>query len=710
MTSFFTNMTLLIVGLLLLILVLLASYFVQRQVRSYNRYVASGFEEMGDLVDVLKRRKQEIASLEETKATLESEIRGYASNQKLLADLEAELKAKEAQLFKMEADIREVSQARAELKTWIDQTERLRQEEVELKKKIDELVDTKKQEETQKLELQAQVAKQKTDMENLQRQYDRVSQVLMDRQLEQDRLQHQIDQLKLDRQAAEKACREAQAHQSQMVAQSDTIKEQLNQLKSQAEQVEGHQKEIAQQKITLEAIQNELTRNKEELRQLEQKKHYYETLIAEKDQVTDALKKQRQQLESLRAIDQDRQDERIKLEARVQQLKEQLAELTRESEEHEADDLIRQPHVLNHKPTIKTQAILNEGACIEAFETALDGALLKFHPRTIRSFHTALKSQFINPLTVLAGVSGTGKTLLPIQYAHFMGMLQLTLSVQPRWDSPQDLFGFYNYLEHRYKATELARLLYAYNHDESLTPYMSLVLFDEMNLARTEYYFSDFLSKLELRRAKADDAQIAIDISNRTERIAIPENLLIVGTMNEDESTQTLSDKVLDRANVLRFGKPDQVLKESQFNKTVPMAKFVVTKAIWKAWQSQSALETFQLNKVVGWIGELNNAMDRIGRPFGYRVQEAMLEYTRLYPTMGGNDYQMAFADQIEQKILPKLRGIDTESNEYQTVIDQIRRVVDDTGDKELSEAVFKASHESKEQGIFVWPGVTRKE
>src|SRR5262249_42718710 len=98
---------------------------------------------------------------------------------------------------------------------------------------------------------------------------------------------------------------------------------------------------------------------------------------------------------------------------------------------------------------------------------------------------------------------------------------------------------------------------------------MLLVLLDEMNLARIEYYFSEFLSKLEVRQSvgNPDDpaqrapAEIEFEIGPRdTEtasfRLWVGGNVLFVGTMNEDESTQTLSDKVLDRANVLRFGRP----------------------------------------------------------------------------------------------------------------------------------------------------------
>ena len=98
----------------------------------------------------------------------------------------------------------------------------------------------------------------------------------------------------------------------------------------------------------------------------------------------------------------------------------------------------------------------------QALERARDyirGKNLVFPERVLHAFHTSLKVSDISPLVVLAGISGTGKSELPRHYADGMGIHFLLVAVQPRWDSPQDLFGFYNYLEKRYKATELARAL-----------------------------------------------------------------------------------------------------------------------------------------------------------------------------------------------------------------------------------------------------------
>ena len=154
----------------------------------------------------------------------------------------------------------------------------------------------------------------------------------------------------------------------------------------------------------------------------------------------------------------------------------------------------------------------NEKQLLKKTADYIRGQKLYFPERVLYAFHTALKISDISPLVVLAGISGTGKSELPRRYAEGMGLHFVILPVQPRWDSPQDLFGFYNYLEGRYKATELARAMVQFelynrdswplpedwNHDRS--DRMLLVLLDEMNLARVEYYFSEFLSRLETRR------------------------------------------------------------------------------------------------------------------------------------------------------------------------------------------------------------------
>jgi predicted nucleic acid-binding Zn-ribbon protein len=361
---------------------------------------------------------------------------------------------------------------------------------------------------------------------------------------------------------------------------------------------------------------------------------------------------------------------------------------------------------------------------------------LTFPNRVINAFHASLKTADMSPLVVLAGISGTGKSELPMRYAEGMGIHLVSLAVQPRWDSPNDLFGFYNHLEQRYKATDLARAMVRFerhNRKDWVMPVgweadnvksdgMLLVLLDEMNLARVEYYFSEFLSKLETRRgvnieSESDraKAEIALDMGSmslkeKAIKLYPDRNVLFAGTMNEDESTQSLSDKVLDRACVMRFGRPRQLALRSKSQRT--MAKPTETGLTFAQWQLwlKPELNAEDMDTVQEWIDRLNVTMEKLNRPFGHRVAQAIARYIGNYPDDGSMDAEerlkCAMADQIEQRILPKLRGIDLE--EQSGHLEEIRKLINELGDDALLKAFDDSSN--RDANTFIWRGVDRAE
>jgi len=386
------------------------------------------------------------------------------------------------------------------------------------------------------------------------------------------------------------------------------------------------------------------------------------------------------------------------------------------------------------QPIKLTSTKMGEKEALLKAKTYIKDCGLTFPDRVINAFHASLKTADMSPLVVLAGISGTGKSELPMRYAEGMGIHLVSLAVQPRWDSPNDLFGFYNHLEKRYKATELARAMVQFErHNRSAWPMpdgwekehaksdgMLLVLLDEMNLARVEYYFSEFLSKLETRRgvnvrepADRAKAEIALDMGSlKLDEAAIrfyPDyNVLFTGTMNEDESTQSLSDKVLDRACVMRFGRPRQLALRHKSQRTVAKPNEVgLTFKQWQEW-CRAELDSAELDKVQEWIDRLNVTMEKLNRPFGHRVAQAIARYIANYPDDGSIDGEMrlkyAMADQIEQRILPKLRGIDLE--EQGSHVMEIRRLIDDLGDDALLKAFDNSSN--RDANTFIWRGVDR--
>ena len=432
--------------------------------------------------------------------------------------------------------------------------------------------------------------------------------------------------------------------------------------------------------------------------------------------------------------------EKLALERQTLKMKEELTQ-TESVDPKEALGLSSFDDLLRVSPPCLSAAEFSDGSyekldeldALKNLRVCLRDQGLNFSERVVFAFHTSLKCQSINPLTVLAGVSGTGKTLLPLKYAKYMGMHSLVMAVQPRWDSPQDLFGFYNYLEKRYKATDLSRAMIRmddYNFPVERYPIldgsqasdrMLLVLLDEMNLARTEYYFSEFLSKLEIRRLidepknriERERAEFVLDAGPASAgrfRIWVGDNMLFVGTMNEDETTQTLSDKVLDRSNILRFGKPADGVwpRPENGNGNGYRPTRYVPRILWKTWVKPFDSAAPWCREIQGWTTRLNSALSQIGRPFGYRVQEAIGTYVVNYPDVGsGNHYKRAFADQVEQKIIPKLRGLDLNEDAAMMALDEVAGVIEGLDDPEL-QTTFEKSRKDSSAGMFLWAGVTR--
>ena len=360
----------------------------------------------------------------------------------------------------------------------------------------------------------------------------------------------------------------------------------------------------------------------------------------------------------------------------------------------------------------------NEADAIKRVERRLRAKGLDYPARTLRAFHTAMKVNETTQIAVLAGISGTGKSQLPRQYAAGMGIGFLQVPVQPRWDSPQDLMGFYNYIEGKFRPTDMARALWAVDelHNDQADPdRMLMILLDEMNLARVEYYFSDFLSRLESRPRPSDvgdanerkDAEIELEIPNMQmpPRIFPGYNLLFAGTMNEDESTQSLSDKVVDRANILRFAAPKKI-KEGQAEGDVEPTR-ALSRETWTRWGRSSA-HVDRDARVTARVEQMVDLMREFQRPFGHRLGRAIMAYAANYPEVeGGRGVDDALADQVEMRLLPKLRGVEVDmaAPQFSNLMTFVDR---DLGDAPLAEAIDESVRLSEATGQFVWRGVSR--
>ena len=324
---------------------------------------------------------------------------------------------------------------------------------------------------------------------------------------------------------------------------------------------------------------------------------------------------------------------------------------------------------------------------------------LKFPRRILHAFHTALKSSEWSPITVLAGVSGTGKSELPRLYSHFGGISFLNLSVQPNWDSQESMLGFFNSIDNKFDAQPVLRLLAQSQKAKSedypfgLEDVMNFVLLDEMNLAHIELYFAEFLSKLELRRGMKKDLpflDVKLGAGIQPYQLPIGRNVLWAGTMNQDETTKSLSDKVLDRGIVINFPRPTTLERRREL-KTLGEQAPLLSRRLWESWWCrESKFKDEQILPYKEFVEELNTSLSRVGRALGHRVWQSIEYYMANYPDIleaQKNDddtglakaMKIAFEDQLVQKVMPKLRGIETRGKSKSDCLDKIRsQLVDD--------------------------------
>ena len=350
---------------------------------------------------------------------------------------------------------------------------------------------------------------------------------------------------------------------------------------------------------------------------------------------------------------------------------------------------------------------------LEGIAAGIKAADFNFSDRLLHSFHTSLKCADISPITVLAGISGTGKSELPRLYADLGGINFVNIAVQPNWDSPEDLFGFFNYTEGRYKSTPLSRLLYQVSGKSAhnLKDQVVIVLLDEMNIATVEYYFSELLSKLETRRGLTAGlngwkrATIRIDEGSLSDQeelaLFLDHNVHFVGTMNEDESTRSLSDKVKDRAQMITFPSPNS-FHERRGGQTVSPTEWYLPRASWESWLSRDSFsDQARLKRISDDAEHFNRALRRVDRAIGHRVFQAMTRYILNYPVVASEDktYEFARSDVYAQKLMPKLNGLEWGAEPVGICLEEIATMLPE----ELAEAFNKArSHES---GYFTWQG-----
>lgn len=298
----------------------------------------------------------------------------------------------------------------------------------------------------------------------------------------------------------------------------------------------------------------------------------------------------------------------------------------------------------------------------------------RFSDEIITRYFLSLKTK---PFVILTGISGTGKTKIAQIFADYMCQDDTEderdnriafVPIRPDWMDNRGLLGYFNPLNERCHATLTLRLLLSARENPNKPHFLIL---DEMNLAKVEYYFSDFLSIFESRTASRSDGEPLLlhDLKEAVAfgdddlkilgKLKIPPNLYVTGTVNVDETTYMFSPKVLDRANVIEF---NQIyldgfaeMKENNFKlKDADVRASLLTDGV-----TFCSIEDYRkAREVVDILPELIQRLEKYHLHFGYRVVNEISRFMWLaQETIHDFQAETALDIQLLQKVLPKLHG-----------------------------------------------------
>ena len=259
---------------------------------------------------------------------------------------------------------------------------------------------------------------------------------------------------------------------------------------------------------------------------------------------------------------------------------------------------------------------------------------LYYEPKTIRLFIAGMAS---TKLIILQGISGTGKTSLPYSFGKFLQVDTTIASVQPSWRDRTELFGYFNEFTKNFNETEVLKRIYSSNYNNDI----NLILLDEMNIARVEYYFAEMLSILEMPNADEWELDIVPNVWSTDPvkldrgKIVIPQNIWYIGTANNDDSTYAISDKVYDRAQPINldtkgvaFDAPDTPPMNLGFDHLDKLFK----EAFDKYPISQEYLKKIQQLDL--WV------IEKLRVAFGNRILKQMNLFVPVYVACGGEELE----------------------------------------------------------------------
>lgn len=333
----------------------------------------------------------------------------------------------------------------------------------------------------------------------------------------------------------------------------------------------------------------------------------------------------------------------------------------REAEAVEKTPVSAEMHPEPAAPAKELPKPFTEGDLLARLKEAAENDGLLYAEKDLFHFHISMKS---SRLVILAGKSGIGKSGLVRLYGRALGLPESQvrfLPVRPSWMDDGDVLGYVDMKNMVYRSadTGLAELLIdAAAHPEK----QYIVCFDEMNLARVEHYFAQFISVLEkedhpmIRLYNPSLAPRLYNSEKYPPEIPVGRNVLFTGTVNVDESTCHFSDKILDRANVI-------TLSQCHFRDLLrlsPQERKVYKEITAEEYDDFRVKEGMGLNdKELELLDALNDAFTKSGMPYGigFRVAQQMGRYLENIPEEAGISRGEGLDAQLVQRVFTKLRG-----------------------------------------------------
>ena len=286
-----------------------------------------------------------------------------------------------------------------------------------------------------------------------------------------------------------------------------------------------------------------------------------------------------------------------------------------------------------------------------SFASRIAGNPLYYSIDDIRRFVSALG---VTKIMILQGMSGTGKTSLPVAWGKFTRVPTTVVPVQPMWKERSDLIGYFNEFTGKFNESMILEKLYEANK----TNRIYLIVLDEMNIARVEYYFAEFLSLLELPTVDERILEVTSSISKKDPKelhngkLILPDNVYFIGTANNDDSTFAISDKVYDRSMVMNLDyRCDPFIGEDDYD-PVTISDDTLKALFVKAQQEYALTKRGRSH-----IKEFDKYLSEIFQvTFGNRIRRQIEKYVPIYIACGGTEEE-ALDDILAKKVLRKLES-----------------------------------------------------